>query len=358
MAYNIINDITSNSCMGRINNNPQPKVKIDKADRMIMTLLAEDSRMPLTSIAKRVGLSRDAVNYRIKKLQDANIILRFVPIIDTTRFGFYTHNLFISTNEILEEKKKQMLQTIMAHPNVKSVMEYSDRWDLEITISAFSTPDFLKTCIQLFDANKSVIETAKLRVITYYKSLSLPKSFYENVNVKHPTQKADSTYVANDKDLAILRELSNDCRLSTYEIGSRLGMSPDTVGYRMKRLYYENIIKQYTILPNLSALGYQGTVFVMNLRGFDNMKMKQCEEWVAKHPYILRGVSVLGPWDIYLSLATRSPFEFHKTVKEIKNKYRENIQEHEMYRTFAEHCYRPFPEAIIDHHLKKIGKSK
>ena len=42
-------------------------IKIDVKDRKIMSILAQDSRAPLSKISKTVLLSRDAVDYRIKK---------------------------------------------------------------------------------------------------------------------------------------------------------------------------------------------------------------------------------------------------------------------------------------------------
>ena len=55
--------------MFRINQDvKQKQLKIDKKDKKILVLLSEDSRMPVSEIAKKVQLSKDTVSYRIKRM--------------------------------------------------------------------------------------------------------------------------------------------------------------------------------------------------------------------------------------------------------------------------------------------------
>ena len=69
-------------------------VKIDEKDRKILTLLSENSRIPLTKLTKTVKLSRDAVDYRIKRLMDKGVIVRFFPLIDFKKFGYTLYHVF------------------------------------------------------------------------------------------------------------------------------------------------------------------------------------------------------------------------------------------------------------------------
>ncbi|GAG48377.1 unnamed protein product, partial [marine sediment metagenome] len=42
------------------------QIKLDIKDKKILALLSVNCRIPLTQLSKKVALSRDAVNYRIK----------------------------------------------------------------------------------------------------------------------------------------------------------------------------------------------------------------------------------------------------------------------------------------------------
>src|SRR3546814_11062759 len=49
----------------------------DQKDRQLLALLAEDARLPLTTLAQRIHLSRSATRERLQRLEDAGIILGY-----------------------------------------------------------------------------------------------------------------------------------------------------------------------------------------------------------------------------------------------------------------------------------------
>lgn len=51
--------------------------RIDLKDRKILYQLDIDSRQSFRSIGKKIGLSKDVVAFRVKKLKEKVIILRF-----------------------------------------------------------------------------------------------------------------------------------------------------------------------------------------------------------------------------------------------------------------------------------------
>ncbi len=50
---------------------------MDKFDHAILRLLTENARQPVASIGNAIGLSRSAVNDRIRKLEDQGVIRRY-----------------------------------------------------------------------------------------------------------------------------------------------------------------------------------------------------------------------------------------------------------------------------------------
>ena len=70
-------------------------VKMDVKNKKIIVMLAENSRLPASVIAKKVHVSRDAVAYRIQKLQNNEVIAGFLPLVDLTQFGYYTYHVFL-----------------------------------------------------------------------------------------------------------------------------------------------------------------------------------------------------------------------------------------------------------------------
>src|SRR3989338_851498 len=154
----------------------QEKVKIDVKDRKIIAELAEDCRTPLSTIAKNALLSRDAVDYRIKRLTKDGVIKGFYPVIDYKKLGYYIYHVFLLVDEVSKERQNELYKTLKEDNCVVAVMEYSDKWDIEVSLLAKNIDefdDFITKIMNKFP--ELIIEKIKLGVIKNYVNYSLPK---------------------------------------------------------------------------------------------------------------------------------------------------------------------------------------
>ena len=62
------------------------KIKLDLKDKKILRILSDNSRTPLTQIAKQVGLSRDSVEYRIKNYEKSGLIEGYRTLVNIHYF--------------------------------------------------------------------------------------------------------------------------------------------------------------------------------------------------------------------------------------------------------------------------------
>lgn len=60
---------------------------LDKIDRKILEILAQDGRITVTALAKQVGLSKTPCQLRMKKLEDAGYITGYGAVLDPERLG-------------------------------------------------------------------------------------------------------------------------------------------------------------------------------------------------------------------------------------------------------------------------------
>ena len=60
---------------------------IDARDRRILALVQRDAKLPQAEIARRVGLSTAAVNERLRKLETAGFLRRYVGVVDPKAVG-------------------------------------------------------------------------------------------------------------------------------------------------------------------------------------------------------------------------------------------------------------------------------
>jgi len=121
---------------------PCEQVKIDLKDKKILELVVKDGRMPFTEMAKKIMLSKDAVSYRIKRLQSKGVIKKFTAIVDYKAFGHSAYNVFLQTREVTEEKEEKFLKYLDKEPHIVDVIDYSDAFDFHLKIIARTIEKF------------------------------------------------------------------------------------------------------------------------------------------------------------------------------------------------------------------------
>ena len=325
-------------------------IKLDVKDRRILTLLAEDARMPLTKIAKEAKLSRDAVDYRIKRLEKLGVILQFFPDLDFNKLGYYLFHVFVLMDEMDSEEQVKFIKHLHDHAHVVSVLEYSDRWDLEVVFIAKDLLDFDHIIMELTESfSHVVLEKDKVEIIKKYCSHFMPPLLEEKKKLMTKAPKQKVPVVKMDKtDFKILRLLTQNARRSTYEMARELSISSDTVSYRIKKLMKEGVIKSFTTLVNLSLLKFHWYTFTVEMKLFDHKNEAKFEEFLHQHPSILRGAKTLGGWDLLLYIAVDHPRKYHRVIKEIKRTFPDIIKNYDAWIAFKEHSFNPMPKAI-DH---------
>jgi len=332
--------------IGRVNEAYREiQVKLDARDRQILMLLARDSRMPATQIAKKVRLSRDAVSYRINRLVEKKVILGFFAEVKFLKLGFYAFDLLLQLDEKNPEKINMLVADMKSHPNVVNVTEYSDRWDMEIVFLAKSVLEFDRMLSE-FGARYGdiILERAPLQLVKTYTISHVPYDIHYTSEYSVPTaaekEKLDGT------DVEILKLLALNCRVSNYEVGNKVGLSPDAVAYRIKSLLKKGVIKEFTVMLNYSLLNYDWYTFAIRLRMLDQKNEAKFKAFVNNHPLIRRAMKTLGAWDLLLYVVTPSPKEFHALVKEIKTTFSDIIGNYQAWLASEELFFEPLPAVI------------
>lgn len=88
-----------------------PKLRLDRIDHRILALLQEDGRLPNNELAARVGLSPSPCLRRVRMLEEAGVIARYVALVDPTEVDLPV-NVFVSVS--LERQVEERIDTFEA----------------------------------------------------------------------------------------------------------------------------------------------------------------------------------------------------------------------------------------------------
>lgn len=99
-----------------------------------MRLASEDSRRSSVEIAKRIGLSSDAVLKRIVRLRNKGIILGSTLVLDQTVLHQSHYKILVSLNNLSKDKESRLIESSSLNNRVIAIVRVLAQWDYEIDI--------------------------------------------------------------------------------------------------------------------------------------------------------------------------------------------------------------------------------
>ncbi|MDA4112331.1 MAG: Lrp/AsnC family transcriptional regulator [Thaumarchaeota archaeon] len=107
--------------------------KIDELDRKILALIQENSRLTMQQIAKLVGnISKVAVSYRLKKLEDRGIIERYTAKLNPEKLDRGYLIISRAMCSVKGQKELEVSKKIARLPGIQSVYGIFGDYDLLI----------------------------------------------------------------------------------------------------------------------------------------------------------------------------------------------------------------------------------
>ncbi|WP_394823888.1 Lrp/AsnC family transcriptional regulator [Pendulispora albinea] len=120
-----------------------PNGALDRIDRTILARLQEDARVTAEAIATKVGLSPAAVQRRIKRLRETNIIAREIAVVEPTAVG--QAMTFIVSVELDREHQTDIdsfRRAIRAESRIQQCYQVTGSTDFVLVVIARDMPDF------------------------------------------------------------------------------------------------------------------------------------------------------------------------------------------------------------------------
>lgn len=108
--------------------------KLDEKDKKILVMLMKNGRERLKNIARKVGLSIDATNNRIRRMQN-NHVFSFGIYINPLKIGYnLTANAWIKLHNLNDEEYNKFLDYLIKHPRVTTLLTITGDYDLNAVI--------------------------------------------------------------------------------------------------------------------------------------------------------------------------------------------------------------------------------
>ena len=319
------------------------KMKLDLKDKKILYELDLNSRATLNEIAKKVGLSKQVVYYRLKNLIKESAIKQFYTVINFSNLGYTQYKLYLKFQNVNVKTEKEIIACWVNNKNSVWVASCRGRWDLTVSILAKDINDFgeiLGNFINqygLFVLEKDVLITQISSVFTkaYLTEKKEKKKFSYGGKIGH--------YELDDIDKKILRTLSTNAHLTILEMIDQLSLTRDVINYRMKKLTKDNILSQYRISINLDKIDHKLYKIILRLHSLTPEKEKQLITYIASHSHGMQYLKLVGSWDVELEFEIKDDEQLHNILLEIRNNFSEIIRDYDTLLIHQEHKLNYYP---------------
>jgi DNA-binding Lrp family transcriptional regulator len=152
------------------------KADIDGKDRKLLKALAADARAPIVKIAQQIGLSADATNLRMKKLQKIGVIKKFQTVVDLSTMNYLLYSVFLKINNYGPKREHQIRTFFYSIPTITFAERIIGNWDVRMQISCANPQEFEKILQQIREFLAADLKYYNFALmIKEYKRISYPK---------------------------------------------------------------------------------------------------------------------------------------------------------------------------------------
>ena len=116
--------------------------KVDVKDKKILYHLDLDSRQSFSQLGKKVGLHKDVVVYRVKKLQEKGIIQHFWTEVSSSKLGYSNVKFYLNYQNITPEIKQEIIEYLVQSPYLAVVASCEGQYDLVVISSINNVAHF------------------------------------------------------------------------------------------------------------------------------------------------------------------------------------------------------------------------
>ncbi len=317
-------------------------VRLDLKDKKILALLDENARYSNSQIAKRVQLSKPAIEYRLRRFEKNNVIFVFYTVVDFTRIGYSQYKVYFKFQDVTLEDEQKIKDFWIKDNNSVWVGQTRGKWDFAVSILARSNYEFGKVLNEFMNKfAKFILEKDVL--LTEYSPIYSREYLEKGRRSEFVYGKPTETYKLDEIDKKILKELSNNAGINIIDLSEKLGLTRDTVNYRMKKLTKEKVIMQYRCYPNLNKIGINLYKLILRTKNLSEENEKQLKDYVEAHKKATQLLKLIGSWDIEIEFETVGEDELYSILTEIRKKFSNIIRDFDILRITENYKLNFFP---------------
>jgi DNA-binding Lrp family transcriptional regulator len=317
--------------------------KLDIKDRKILYHLDLNSRQSFSQVGKKVGLHKDVVAHRVKRLEEKGIIVRFNTLIDTLKLGYTCMRFYFNYQYITPDVKKEIIDHFVNFKRTQMVASPEGSVELCVLMLAKNVSEihsfWQKTLSKYRDYFAKQVIAPFIGENIYSKSFLIDD---EDDRVNLIVKRGGEIVDYDDLDFQILQLLARNSRIPTIDIAKKLDMTTTTISKRIRRLTEIGLILRFHITINWEIIGYKW--FKVDLYLKDYNKIYQITKYLEENPHLSYIDKTFGYADLELELIVRNMDQLKQIIEDISIKFPKMIRSYTYFSVAKSHKWTDMPE--------------
>jgi len=297
------------------------QIKLDLKDRKILYELDKNARQSNSQIAKKVGLNKNTVNYKIKRMTDEGVISGYYATIDSSKLGYFSVRVYLNFFNTTSEDEEKMIKWLKENKTVgvlarieticdlvlmawvRDIYEFEDFWS-----------EFKRKFRKYFWQERVHIFSGVLHFKRKYLLLENKKDIREFESIGGRER---ASY--DELDLKILRLMAENARMPLIELAEKFKADDRTIAFRIKQLEKKKVIQGYRVNLNLNRIGYE--YYKLNFVLDDYSKYSQLQEFCENHENVIYIDKTLEDLDFEIDVEIKNKSELFRLIEDIKKNF-------------------------------------
>lgn len=295
--------------------------KLDIKDKKLIYDLDFNARMPLTQLARKIGVSKQVAKYRLESLQKKNIIQGFYADINSSKLGFEIYLVYFKFQNFNLKIEGEFINYISKNNFVGVNVSINGKWDFCVGIWAKNVVDFKKKYEKIMQKYEKYVKEKIVMIETGFYYFKPRRVLDKKDNSQIKMDEEISNYELDKIDKKILTELSNNCRISLVDLSGKIGLTPNGINQRIKILEKRGVILGYRVMINYSLLGFLHYRVFLHLEDLTSETKKKLIVFLGNMKEIISITETIGYCDFEFRAIFESIQEFYTLIGKINGEF-------------------------------------
>jgi len=301
-------------------------MKIDTRNKKLIHELVLDSRQSTRKLAKKLHLSKSAVNYRIKKLIKNQVIVGFRTYINQSKLNNSIFALYLKFRNIPKKIESEIIEYLKKDKRVTWLGSSYGNWEIVFEFQVNNQAEIISFLSKFYENFSQYIQEKEL--VQYVSEeifgfkFSKPKKLKPiHLDFVGKPQKIDNL------DREIINYIKNKPDYQIHELALKLNISLDTARKRIKKLIKNKIIAGFSAQIDFDSLNWGWHILQVSFNKYSHEK--QFLNFLTLHPNTYYAIKYLGKWDYEIGLYISDSKELEEFISELKSEFPELIKDYE-----------------------------